>query len=117
MAARRVKAARWRLHVPLALLCTYHHRLLHEGGFSIVKEADETLRFVTTNGRTIPLHGCRREDLVDDDAGGTHESPSAEGLCTTTVAERLRKPEVRETRAVYRLKRTEAVTRCGDAWR
>jgi len=27
----------------IALLCTYHHRLLHQGAFSIVKEADETL--------------------------------------------------------------------------
>ncbi len=31
----------------MTLLCTYHHRMLHEGGFSIVKEADDTLRFVT----------------------------------------------------------------------
>jgi hypothetical protein len=24
----------------MTLLCTYHHRLLHEGGFSIAKEGD-----------------------------------------------------------------------------
>src|SRR5688572_18675710 len=29
------------------LLCTHHHAALHRGEFSIVKEADETLRFVT----------------------------------------------------------------------
>ena len=49
----------------MALLCTYHHTLLHQGAFSIVKEADETLRFVTADGRTIPRHGYRREDFVD----------------------------------------------------
>jgi hypothetical protein len=30
----------------MTLTCTHHHRLLHEGAFSIVKEADDTLRFV-----------------------------------------------------------------------
>jgi hypothetical protein len=55
----------------VTLLCTYHHRLLHEGGFSIVKEADGTLRFVTADGRTIPRCGYRREDFVDDDVGGS----------------------------------------------
>jgi len=53
----------------VTLLCTYHHRLLHEGGFSIVKEADGTLRFVTADGRTIPRCGYRREDFVDGDVG------------------------------------------------
>lgn len=56
----------------MALLRTYHHRMLHEGGFSIVKEAGATLRFITADGRTIP----RNDDVevADDD-------PSAEGLC------------------------------------
>ncbi len=35
----------------MTLLCTHHHRLLHEGAFRIVKEADDTLRFVTADGR------------------------------------------------------------------
>ena len=53
----------------MTLLCTHHHRLLHEGGFGIVKEADGTLRFVTADGRTIPRNGYRLEDFVDDDVG------------------------------------------------
>ena len=57
----------------ISLLCTYHHGLLHRGGFSIVKEADETLRFVTADGRTIPPHGYRREDFVDDGVEGADE--------------------------------------------
>ena len=54
----------------MTLLCTHHHRLLHEGGFGIVKEADAELRFVTADGRTIPRCGYRREDFVDDCVGG-----------------------------------------------
>ena len=63
----------------LTLLCTYHHRLLHEGGFSIRRDADESLYFVRADGRVIPRGGYRREDMVDDfdcDNG----NPSAEGF-------------------------------------
>jgi hypothetical protein len=88
----------------LALLCTYHHRMLHEGGFSIAKEADETLRFVTADGRTIPRHGYRREDFVDDDVDGEDEKPSAEGFRTTAVPRDFERDEVRETAAIYRLR-------------
>jgi hypothetical protein len=63
----------------MTLLCTYHHRLLHEGGFSIAKDADGTLRFVTADGRTIPRQGYRLEDFVDDDVGDDAPSgPSRE---------------------------------------
>jgi hypothetical protein len=86
------------------LLCTYHHRLLHEGAFSIVKEADDTLRFITADGRTIPRHGYRREDFVDHDVGAGDQNTSAEGFCTTTVQPDWERAEVRETAAVYRLR-------------
>ncbi|RPI63731.1 MAG: hypothetical protein EHM50_01850 [Lysobacterales bacterium] len=62
----------------MTLLCTHHHKKLHEGGFSIVKEADDTLRFMTDDGRTIPRCGYRLEDFE--------------------------RAEVREPAAVYRLK-------------
>jgi hypothetical protein len=84
----------------LTLLCTYHHRLLHEGAFSIVKEADDALRFVTADGRTIPKHGYRREDFVDDDVDASADT-SAEGFCTTTV--QTARDEVREPAAIYRI--------------
>jgi hypothetical protein len=90
----------------MTLLCTYHHRMLHEGGFSIVKEADETLRFVTADGRTIPRCGYRVEDFVDDDVGGAEENPSAEVFRTTTAQHDTERMEVRELAAVYRLTRT-----------
>ena len=102
----------------VSLLCTYHHGLLHRGGFSIVKEADDTLRFVTADGRTIPRHGYRREDFVDDSIGGDASGDtSAEGFCTTTVQSDFERAEVREARAVYRLKRTSSVIRFDDVWR
>jgi len=88
----------------MTLLCDYHHRALHEGGFSIVKEANETLRFITADGRTIPRVGYLLEDFVDDDVGDTDESPSAEGFCTTTVQRDFERTEIRETAAVYRLR-------------
>jgi len=68
----------------MTLLCTHHHRLLHEGGYRIVREADDTLRFVTADGRTIPRAGYRLEDFIDDDIDG-EENPSAEGFCTANV--------------------------------
>ena len=92
----------------LTLLCTHHHKKLHEGGFSIVKDPDETLRFLTDDGRTIPRCGYRLEDFVDDDIGGETQSvdpnASREGFCTTVVQSDFERAEVREPAAVYRLK-------------
>lgn len=69
----------------MTLLCTHHHRLLHEGGYRIVREGDDTLRFVTADGRTIPRAGYRLEDFIDDDIGAAEVSPSAEGFRTASV--------------------------------
>jgi hypothetical protein len=69
----------------MTLLCTHHHRLLHEGGFSIVRDEGGTLRFVTADGRSIPRRGYRLEDFVDDDVGDGDEKPSREGFCTRPV--------------------------------
>ncbi len=98
----------------MTLLCTHHHRRLHAGEFGIVHEADDTLRFVTASGRTIPRCGYRLEDFVDDDGGGggkeAEESPSREGFRATRLAAAVRRgeewcaDEVREPAAVYRLR-------------
>ena len=90
----------------LTLLCNYHHRLHHEGGFSIVKEADGTLRFITADGRTIPRCGYRLDGFVDDDLGGADPNTSAEGFCTTEVRRELERDEVRETAPIYLLRGT-----------
>jgi hypothetical protein len=99
----------------VTLLCWYHHRLHHEGGYSLEKEADGALRFVTADGRTIPRCGYRLDDVADDSIGGDASGgPSAEGFCTTTVQRELERAEVRELRAVYRVKRAAIAARFDD---
>ena len=96
----------------VTLQCDYHHRLLHEGAFSIVKEGDGTLRFVTADGRTIPRNGYRLEDFVDDDIGAGDVSDadaSRDAFRSMTVQRDFQRAEVRETRGVYRLKRSANV--------
>jgi hypothetical protein len=90
----------------MTLLCTYHHRQLHEGGFSIVREEGGTLRFITADGGSIPRNGYRQEDFVDDDVGEADPNPSREGFCTNGVQRQWEHAEVRETAAVYRLRRS-----------
>jgi hypothetical protein len=86
----------------LTLLCTHHHRLLHEGGFRIEREGGEALRFLRADGRAIPRGGYRLEDFADDgcladEAGGADGKSLSEGFRTTTVHS---PHEVRETAAI-----------------
>jgi len=92
----------------MTLQCDYHHKLLHKGAFSIVKEQDGTLRFVTADGRTIPRDGYRLNDFVDD--GVCDADASRDGSCAVPLHGYSKGGEVRETRAVYRLKRNASVT-------
>jgi hypothetical protein len=66
----------------MALLCSLHHRLLHEGGFTMYRDADGALHFTRPDGREIPRGGYRVEDMVDEHvvpcAAG--EDPSMEGF-------------------------------------
>jgi hypothetical protein len=87
----------------LTLLCSYHHRLLHEGAFKIEREADGALRYLRADGRVIPRGGYRLADLADDGSTTPHENPSGEGFCTTSVQGSV--DEIRETAAVYRVTR------------
>jgi len=50
----------------LTLLCSYHHRLLHEGGFRIATDADGGRYFQRSDGRAIPRCGYRLNDVLDD---------------------------------------------------
>ena len=94
----------------LTLLCSYHHRLLHEGGFRIGHDGDGALHFRRPDGRVIPRFGYQSSDMLDDDA-----YPSAEGFSppntTTQTSTDGRAPrdvshtgtpaEVREPRPKY----------------
>ena len=50
----------------LALLCTHHHHLVHEGGWSVARTADGDLCFKTPDGREVPAVPAREasEDAV-----------------------------------------------------
>ena len=52
----------------LTLLCTHHHRLLHEGGFRVSRGADGSLCFRRADGRVIPRFGYQSDDVLDDGA-------------------------------------------------
>jgi hypothetical protein len=81
----------------LVLLCSQHHRMLHEGGYRIRRDYRGEHYFVRADGQAIPRCGYLADDYaddcVDDDA---LENPST---------------EVREPRGVYRL--TIAAARLG----
>jgi hypothetical protein len=50
----------------LSLLCTHHHHLIHEGGWSVARTADGELRFRAPDGREVPAVPTREasEDAV-----------------------------------------------------
>jgi hypothetical protein len=108
----------------LMLLCSHHHKLLHEGGFKIRRDAAGETFFQRPDGRVIPKHGYRLEDQCDDfaedepasaEAGGLAvQNDSAEACALTRLnksaeswmaSHRIGAPsaEVRETCGVYRM--------------
>jgi hypothetical protein len=68
----------------LLLLCTRHHRLVHEGGFSVAKDYLDRWYFKRPDGQAVPHCGYRLEDTLDDDidtnGAALNMHPSAEGL-------------------------------------
>ncbi|MDA1076832.1 MAG: hypothetical protein O3A63_19080, partial [Proteobacteria bacterium] len=38
------------------LLCSHHHRLLHEGGIQLVSTEDGKFRFLRSDGRPVEVH-------------------------------------------------------------
>jgi hypothetical protein len=63
----------------LTLLCTYHHTLVHEGGFTIHDDGRVGIYFRRPDGRVIPRSGYRAVDMLDDVALPLPgENPSAE---------------------------------------
>lgn len=61
----------------LILLCSHHHRLVHEGGFTIRRADDGAIRFARPDGRLIPVQGYRLEDMQDDEIAA-HEIAAGE---------------------------------------
>lgn len=68
----------------LMLLCSRHHRLVHEGGFRIDKDYRDRWIFKRPDGRAVPQCGYRAEDVTDEDINENDPAnPSAGGLLTT----------------------------------
>jgi hypothetical protein len=64
----------------LLLLCTRHHRLVHEGGFRIDKDYLDRWTFYRSDGIAVPHHGFRAEDMTDDEIASTVNNPPRGGL-------------------------------------
>ena len=57
----------------LTLLCSHHHRLLHEGGFAIRRDANGDVYFRRPDGRVIPRFGYRLADMRDEPSAEVRE--------------------------------------------
>jgi len=53
----------------LMLLCSQHHKLVHEGGFAIEKDYQNHWFFKRPDGRAVPACGYHAKDITDDDIG------------------------------------------------
>ncbi len=71
----------------LMLLCSRHHKLVHEGGFTLQLDYQNRWFFKRPDGRAIPDCGYRTHDTIDDDIGEVFElinNPPAGGLLSGT---------------------------------
>jgi hypothetical protein len=57
----------------LMLLCSHHHRLVHEGGFHIFVDNNGNHSFRRPDGRAVPACGYRPEDQIDDEVDTSAE--------------------------------------------
>jgi hypothetical protein len=87
----------------LVLLCSYHHRLLHEGGYRIRRDYRGERYFVRADGRAIPRCGYRVDDYTEHDV---FDNPSMEGSRHGDADHVNPSMEVREPRGVYHLRVT-----------
>jgi Domain of unknown function (DUF222)/HNH endonuclease len=84
----------------LLLLCSQHHRLVHEGGFRIGRDYQNHWFFQRPDGRAVPSCGYRAQDVIDesidngigDQIGNNHgelskliNNPSAEGFLSAVI--------------------------------
>jgi len=70
----------------LLLLCTRHHRMVHEGGYGIERDENQRWYFKRPDGIAVPKCGYRLDDLQDDFS----ENVSFEELFGADFGQRLR---------------------------
>jgi hypothetical protein len=100
----------------LTLLCSHHHRALHEGRFAIRRDTLGATYFQRADGRVIPKGGYRLDDMLDDDveigdAAVPEVEPSADGYPLWAHSSREPSAEVRESAAVYVIRRDATALR------
>ena len=69
----------------LMLLCSQHHKLVHEGCFTIERDYQNQWFFKRPDGRAVPACGYHAKDITDDDVediSGLFNNPPAGGLLT-----------------------------------
>ena len=79
----------------LMMLCSHHHRLVHEGGFSIERDYQNRWFFKRPDGRAVPSCGYQAQDMIDDDIGilsNAINNPSAEGFYTAVKTSAINVP-------------------------
>ena len=67
------------------LLCSQHHKLVHEGEFTIQLDYQNHWYFKRPDGRAVPACGYHAQETMDDEAGEISElfnNPPAGGLLT-----------------------------------
>ena len=62
----------------LCLLCTFHHHLVHEGGWSVARTADGELCFRAPDGKELPAVPAR--EASEDALTFLHEWADERGL-------------------------------------
>ena len=65
------------------LLCSQHHKLVHEGGFTLQRDYQNRWFFKRPDGRAVPACGYHARDMMDDDVEEISElfnNPPAGGL-------------------------------------
>jgi hypothetical protein len=90
----------------LVLLCSRHHRLVHEGGYEMRRDQRGEWYFRRADGRAVPAMGYRVEDMTDDDVdvddAGDVGCASAEASAGCGRASAEAPLGVREARGRYR---------------
>jgi len=76
----------------LMLLCSQHHKLVHEGGFAIERDYRNRWFFKRPDGRTVPACGYRAEDITDDGIGDVSRRAGPRSRRTGSRTELLNNP-------------------------
>jgi len=70
----------------LMLLCSQHHKLVHEGGFAIERDYQHHWFFKRPDGRAVPACGYHTRDTLDDDVGDVSRQAGAAAACLLALA-------------------------------